>query len=127
MDGVPAVVGLWVDELTGDDGDDTYRWVPRRTANLVLSARLPSYEALSFGIGGRWQSAISNTESYSGQTVRQGSYTVLNAFAAWDFLENATLRANVGNLTDEKYINTLYQIGYYGAPRHWSLSLEYRF
>ncbi|HYM87066.1 MAG TPA: hypothetical protein VET30_10060, partial [Pseudoxanthomonas sp.] len=47
--------------------------------------------------------------------------------AFWDFLENATIRANAGNLTDEKYINTLYQIGYYGAPRHWSLSLEYRF
>ncbi|MCH6482853.1 TonB-dependent siderophore receptor [Pseudoxanthomonas sp. LH2527] len=114
-------------KMDGEEGTLTYNWVPRRTANLMLSARLPSYEALSFGIGGRWQSAISNTESYSGQTVRQGSYAVVNAFAAWNFLENATLRANVGNLTDEKYINTLYQIGYYGAPRHWSLSLEYRF
>ena len=114
-------------KMDGEEGTLTYNWVPRRTANLMLSARLPSYNAVSFGIGGRWQSAISNTESYSGQTVRQGSYAVVNAFAAWDFLENATLRANVGNLTDEKYINTLYQIGYYGAPRHWSLSLEYRF
>ncbi len=114
-------------KMDGEEGTLTYNWVPRRTANLMLSTRLPAYEAVSFGIGGRWQSAISNVESYSGQTVRQGSYTVLNAFAAWDFLENATVRANVGNLTDEKYINTLYQIGYYGAPRHWSLSLEYRF
>lgn len=114
-------------KMDGEEGTLTYNWVPRRTANLMLSARLPSYEALSFGIGGRWQSGISNVESYSGQTVRQGSYAVLNAFAAWDFFENTTIRANVGNLTDEKYINTLYQIGYYGAPRHWSLSLEYRF
>ena len=114
-------------KMDGEEGTLTYNWVPRRTANLMLSTRLPAYQAVSFGIGGRWQSAISNVESYSGQTVRQGSYAVLNAFAAWDFLENATVRANVGNLTDEKYINTLYQIGYYGAPRHWSLSLEYRF
>ena len=114
-------------KMDGEEGTLTYNWVPRRTANLMLSARLPSYEAFSFGIGGRWQSAISNIESYTGQTVRQDSYAVVNAFAALDFLENATVRANVGNLTDEKYINTLYQIGYYGAPRHWSLSLEYRF
>lgn len=114
-------------KMDGEEGTLTYNWVPRRTANLMLSTRLPAYKAVSLGIGGRWQSAISNVESYSGQTVRQGSYTTLNAFAAWDFLENATVRANVGNLTDEKYINTLYQIGYYGAPRHWSLSLEYRF
>jgi len=114
-------------KMDGEEGTLTYNWVPRRTANLMLSTRLPAYKAVSFGIGGRWQSAISNVESYSGQTVRQGSYAVLNAFAAWDFLENATVRANVGNLADEKYINTLYQIGYYGAPRHWSLSLEYRF
>lgn len=114
-------------EMEPEAGALTYNWVPERTANLQLSTRLPSYEPLSFGIGGRWQSEISNVESYSQQTVRQGSYAVLNAFAAWDFAGNATLRANVGNLTDEKYINTLYQIGYYGAPRHYSVSLQYRF
>ena len=124
---VDLVFGYTHLKMDGEEGTLTYDWVPRRTANLMLSARLPSYEALSFGIGGRWQSRIANVESYSGQTVRQGSYGVLNAFAAWDFAENATVRANVGNLTDETYINTLYQIGYYGAPRHWSLSLEYRF
>lgn len=126
-DHLDLVFGYTHLKMDGEEGTLTYNWVPRRTANLMLSARLPSYEAFSFGIGGRWQSAISNIESYTGQTVRQGSYAVVNAFAAWDFLENATVRANVGNLTDEKYINTLYQIGYYGAPRHWSLSLEYRF
>ncbi|MFT3668353.1 MAG: TonB-dependent siderophore receptor [Pseudoxanthomonas sp.] len=126
-DHLDLVFGYTHLKMDGEEGTLTYNWVPRRTANLMLSARLPSYEAFSFGVGGRWQSDISNVESYTQRTVRQGSYTVLNAFAAWDFLENATLRANVGNLTDEKYINTLYQIGYYGAPRHWSLSLEYRF
>lgn len=121
------VLGYTRLNMDGEEGTLTYNWVPRRTANIAISARLPQYETLSFGVGGRWQSEISNVESYSGQTVRQGSYAVLNAFAAWDFQDNTTIRANVGNLTDEKYINTLYQIGYYGAPRHWSLSIEYRF
>jgi outer-membrane receptor for ferric coprogen and ferric-rhodotorulic acid len=114
-------------KMSGRDGEDTYRWVPRRTANLMLSTRAPRYTALSFGIGGRWQSATSAAESYTGLIVRQDSYAVLNAFAAWDVAPNLTLRANLGNLTDEKYINSLYQIGYYGEPRNYSLSLDWRF
>ncbi|MCD9096748.1 TonB-dependent siderophore receptor [Luteimonas fraxinea] len=123
---VDLVVGYTALKLTGDDGDDTYRWVPRRTANLVLSARVPSYTALSFGIGGRWQSDISNVES-NGFTVRQDSYAVFNGFVGWDFQPNAMLRLNVNNVGDETYINTLRYSGYYGAPRNYTLSLNYRF
>jgi outer membrane receptor for ferric coprogen and ferric-rhodotorulic acid len=113
--------------LTGPlRGDDTYSWVPRRTANLLLSARLPSYEALAFGLGGRWQSKISNEES-SGFTVRQGSYAVFNGFVAWDFLPNATLRLNANNIGNEKYINTLRYSGFYGAPANYTLSVNWRF
>ncbi|HBK46008.1 MAG TPA: TonB-dependent siderophore receptor [Xanthomonadaceae bacterium] len=120
------VFGYTALKLDGLDGDDTYSWVPRRTANLLLSGRLPGYKALSLGIGGRWQSDIFNVES-SGYPVRQGSYAVLNAFAAWDFLPNATVRVNVNNIADEKYINTLRYSGYYGAPRNYTLSLNWRF
>lgn len=123
---VELVFGYTALKLTGEDGDDTYRWVPRRTANLMLSAHLPSYAPLSFGIGGRWQSDISNVES-SGFAVRQDGYAVINGFVAWDFLPNATVRFNVQNITDEKYINTLRYSGYYGAPRNYTLSLDWRF
>ena len=121
-----VVFGYTALKLTGQDGDDTYRWVPRRTANFMVSGRLPAYTALSYGIGGRWQSEISNVES-NGFTVRQGSYAVVNGFVGWDFVPNATLRLNVNNVGDEKYINTLRYSGYYGAPRHYTLSLNWRF
>ncbi|HEX7338852.1 MAG TPA: TonB-dependent siderophore receptor [Rhodanobacteraceae bacterium] len=124
-DNVNLVFGYTTLKLTGADGGDTYPWVPRHTANLLLSMRLPGYHPLSFGVGGRWQSAISNVES-SGFTVRQDSYAVLNGFVAWNFLPNATLRLNVGNLGNEKYINTLRYSGYYGAPRSYTLSLDWR-
>lgn len=123
---VDLVFGATALKLTGQDGDDTYRWVPRRTANLLLTARVPSYTALSYGIGGRWQSDISNVES-NGFTVRQDSYAVINGFVAWDFRPDATLRLNVNNITDEKYINTLRYSGFYGAPANYTLSLNWRF
>jgi outer membrane receptor for ferric coprogen and ferric-rhodotorulic acid len=121
------VFGFTKLKMSGPDGDDTYPWVPRETANLMLNARLPNYAPLSFGIGGRWQSETSKVESYTGMVTRQDAYAVLNAYAEWNILPNATLRANIDNLTDEKYINSLYSIGYYGAPIHYSVSLEYRF
>ena len=126
-DHVDLLLGYTYLKMDGADGDDTYPWVPRRTANLMLSARVPSYTALSFGVGGKWQSEISNADGYTGYLVRQGSYTLLNAFAAWDVQPNITVRANVGNLTDEKFINSLYDVSYYGTPRNYSVSLDWRF
>ncbi|MCD9028215.1 TonB-dependent siderophore receptor [Luteimonas sp. BDR2-5] len=114
--------------MDGEDGSDTYSWVPRRTANLLLSTRLSGHPALSFGFGGRWQGRISNVESYIPDVpVRQGGYTLFNAFAAWDIRPDVTLRANVNNITDKKYIQSLYSVSYYGAPREYALSLDWRF
>lgn len=125
-DHLDLVAGYTALRLDGLDGSDTYPWVPRRSANLLLSGRLSAYEALSWGIGGRWQSAMFNTES-SGFRVQQDSYAVANAFVAWDFAPDATLRLNANNITDEKYINTLRYSGYYGAPANYTLSLDWRF
>jgi len=125
-DDLDLVFGYTALKLDGLNGEDTYSWVPRHSANLLLSGRLPGYGALSWGVGGRWQGDIFNVES-SGFPVRQGSYAVVNGFVAWDFLPDATLRLNVNNLGDEKYINTLRYSGYYGAPRSYTLSASWRF
>ena len=123
---VDIVAGYTALRLDGLDGRDTYPWVPRHTANLLLSARLPALPALSWGLGGRWQGGIFNTES-SGVRVRQDSYAVFDAFVAWDIAPDATLRLNARNITDETYINTLRYSGYYGAPANYTLSLDWRF
>ena len=115
-------------ELDDPAPGPTYSWVPRRTANLMLSTRLSSLPALSFGVGGRWQSGISNKEdNVDYARVRQSGYTLLNAFFAWDITPDLTLRANVNNITDKKYIQSVYSVSYYGAPRQYALSLDWRF
>lgn len=121
------VLGITKLQMSGDDGDQTYAWVPRRTVNLTLTTRMPSYTALAFGVGGRWQSKIAKADDYTTVMVRQGDYALLNAFAAWDVRPNVTLHATVANITDEKYINGLYTIGYYGAPRNYSMRVDWRF
>jgi outer membrane receptor for ferric coprogen and ferric-rhodotorulic acid len=124
---VDLVLGYTSLQLEGAEGQDIYEWVPRHTANIALSARLPSFTALSFGISGRWQSDISKLDEYTSVIVRQDSYATVNAFARWNATEKLHVRANVYNLSDEKYITSLYQIGYYGAPRSYEVGLGYKF
>jgi outer-membrane receptor for ferric coprogen and ferric-rhodotorulic acid len=101
--------------------------LPRLTSNLALVAKVPGFTAISFGLNGRWQSDISKVDEYTTATIRQDSYAILNAFARWDVTEKMTVRANLANLSDEKFITSLYQIGFYGAPRNYSVSLSYKF
>jgi outer membrane receptor for ferric coprogen and ferric-rhodotorulic acid len=126
-DFVDVVLGFTSLELEGEQGEDIYEWVPRRTANLALSAKLPMFTALSFGVNGKWQSGISKVDEYTGTTIRQDSYALVNTFVRWDVTSQLFVRGNVNNVSDEKFITSLYQIGYYGAPRNYSMSLSYRF
>ncbi|MFC3053762.1 TonB-dependent siderophore receptor [Kordiimonas pumila] len=120
------VFGATTLDMDGTSGSDTYPWVPRHTANLSLSTQIPS-TPVSMGFNGRWQSKTSNIDSYSGYEIKQGSYAILDLFAAWDITPDLTLRANAGNVTNEKYINSLYYASYYGAPRSYSIGLDWRF
>ncbi len=126
-DYVDLVLGFTSLELKGQQNEDIYEWVPRETVNLALSTKVPGLTSVALGINGRWQSDISKVDEYTGVRVRQDSYAHLNAFARWDVTDQMTVRANVNNLTDEKYITSLYQIGFYGAPRNYSVSFAYRF
>ena len=103
-----------------------FPYVPRHTANWMLRVRVPSHPALLLGVSGRWQSDISQKES-TGVVVRQDSYAVFNTFAAYQVAPKTTLRFNVNNITNEKYINTLRYAGYYGAPRNYMVSLNHQF
>lgn len=127
-DYVAVTAGFTTLSLDGDEtGSDVSPWIPRRTAKFTLSTKLPGYTAIQLGLAGRWQSETSNIDTSSGGPVRQDSYAVLNAFASWDISDHLWLHANADNLTDEKYITSLYSIGYYSAPLEYSVAVGYRF
>ncbi|WP_431262532.1 TonB-dependent siderophore receptor [Roseateles chitinivorans] len=107
--------------LTGPDGNDIYEWVPRHTLNFRADTLVPMLPALRVGLGGRWQSEVSKIGS-----AKQGAYVKVNAFASYELSKAATLRANVNNLFDKKYIGGLAYGAIYGAPRTYSVSLDYQ-
>lgn len=108
-------------ELTGPDGSDIYEWVPRTIVSLRADTRLPALPQLKFGAGLRWQSDISKNGG-----ARQDSYLLVNVFAAYALNQVATVRLNIDNLTDEKYLRTVQYGAIYGAPRQFSIAFDYK-
>ena len=108
-------------KLTGPDGNDIYEWVPRRTLNLRVDSRVPTIEKLRVGLGARWQSDVSKVAG-----AEQDAYLLADAFAALELTDAATVRFNVRNLTDKKYLRTVQFGAIYGAPRSFGVSLEYK-
>ncbi|MBT9494011.1 MAG: TonB-dependent siderophore receptor [Paucibacter sp.] len=107
--------------LTGADGKDTSEWVPRNTVNFRVDSRMPMLPALRLGVGGRWQADV-----YKVGSAKQDAYLVANAFAAYELTQAATLRLNVNNLFDKKYIGGLVYGAMYGAPRNFAVTLDYK-
>lgn len=121
------VFGFTALKLKDPNGVDTYDWVPRQTANLALTSRIPGLPQLRAGISGRWQSETSTLDGTTSQTIRQGDYLTLNLFGQWQASEKLGVRANVNNLTGEKHITSLYSVGYYSEPTNYAVTLNYRF
>lgn len=114
-----GVTHLDLDVPTAGD----YPWVPRTTVNFRADTRLAALPALKLGIGGRWQSDVTNATG----TVKQDAFFVANAFASYELNKQASVRLNVNNLFNEKYLGGLAYGAIYGAPRNASVSLAYKF
>lgn len=117
-----------------DPADANVRtYVPRRTFRLSTSYRIPAVEGLRIGATLRWQDriyrdqqvvALDGSEIYT----TQGSYAVLGLMAGYDFNPHWSATFNVDNVTDRKYIASLYwSQGFYSAPRNYMLNVRYRF
>ncbi|WP_374535666.1 TonB-dependent siderophore receptor [Chitinimonas taiwanensis] len=114
-------VGYTQLKLTGPDGKDIYEWVPRRTLSARIDTRLAALPALRLGAASRWQSDVSKIKG-----AKQDAYALVNVFAAYEVNKAATLRLNIDNLFDKKYLRTVQFGAIYGAPRTAALALEYK-
>lgn len=114
-------LGLTRTKLTGADGSPAYEWVPKTVVNFRYVSRVAALPALEMGIGGRWQSETRKIGS-----ARQDSYLLANGFAAYELNDRTTLRLNVDNLFDRKYVGGLAYGAIYGAPRNVSVTLGYK-
>ncbi|MBU2894703.1 TonB-dependent siderophore receptor [Colwellia sp. D2M02] len=110
-------------DIEDAEGENTSAWEPKNSVKFSLDYTLPTMPELMVGLGGRWQS---KTENATG-VVKQGSYLLVNAFARWNVSKSFAIQANIDNITDEKYITSLKNVGFYGAPINGSVKATYSF
>ena len=109
------------------DGELERDYVPGKVVRLFASYRPPMMEQLKVGAGINWQDDIQRTSAY-GYVIEQEAYATLRAFANYRVSENLNFSLSADNLTDEKYISSLYwDQGFYAAPRNFSASVNWRY
>ena len=118
-----AIFGYTFVDIEDDAERNTNKWVARHVANFSVDYTLPNTPEVIIGFGGKWQSKTKNET----KGVKQDSYLLVSVFARWDVVENLAIQANINNITDEKYINSMLNVGYYGAPINGTVSLTYKF
>ena len=116
------VVGFVRLKVTDADGNNASPWIPRSVLKIRYDARVPAVPALKLGFNFKRESDAYNNAGY-----QQEAFSLVNAFAAYDINDQATLRLNVNNVFDEKYVEGLPYGGIYGAPANASMTFSYNF
>ncbi len=112
--------------LKDDAGRDARTFVPRKTLRLNTTYKIPDVEGLKVGMSLKWQSDIYVVQTAS-ITTRQGAYGLLGLVANYDFDKNLSATLNLNNVTNQKYLTSLYWTqSYYGAPRNAMLTLNWK-
>jgi outer membrane receptor for ferric coprogen and ferric-rhodotorulic acid len=120
-------------DIEDPQGGDTRTYVPRNMLRMVTVVDLSTVPGLRVGANLRWQDDIHREQSLvlpdgSPVVTRQDAYAVLGLMAGYRFGNGWEATLNLDNVTDEKYIPSLYwEQGYYAAPRSASLTVGYRF
>lgn len=113
------------------DGNASRTYVPRSLLRASLVKRINALPGLRVGGSLRWQGDIYRSAFLAdGSTTRigQDSYGVFGLMAGYRAGNGWETTLNLDNVTDRKYLASLYwEQGYYAAPRNVSLTVGYRF
>lgn len=115
------------------DGDELVKdYTPENQLKMAATYQVPFIDGLTLGANYRWQDSISRVQvkdpaGNALATTKQGAYGILDLMATYEITQNVGVTFNVNNSSDEKYIHSLYWAqGYYGAPRNYSLSVNWQ-
>ncbi|QKF78104.1 TonB-dependent siderophore receptor [Arcobacter defluvii] len=95
----------------------------RTTANLWSKYIFDRFE---LGAGLNYRSKIE--ETFMGNHVGQGGYTIVNTMFKYNIDKNMNLQLNIDNIFDKKYYEGIAQSNInYGEPRNFTLAMKYTF
>lgn len=123
--GVKINAGYTQLSIEDTDGNDTRTFSPRRMLRLASTWQvLPQ---VKLGAKLNWRSET-RRDLGNGITIHQPSYALLDLMARYDFDKQWSATLNLNNVTDEKYLTSLYwDQAFYGAPRNVSISVNWAY
>lgn len=125
--GWTASAGLTRLSIKDSAGQATRVYVPRTLLRSSTSYRLATLPALKVGASLNWQSEARRAPE-EGFVARQAAYAVLGLMANYEIGNNVSVALNLDNLTDKKYLSSLYwNQAYYAAPRSASISVKWTY
>jgi outer membrane receptor for ferric coprogen and ferric-rhodotorulic acid len=125
--GLEVASGYTFVRIEDDDGDEARKYVPTHTVRGSLTYRLPALPQAKVGTRIQWQSG---TEVDTNRNVRQDAYALVDVMASYDFDDHWSTALNMNNVTDRKYLLSLYQSAgstNYGAPRNLTASVTWKY
>lgn len=124
IDGLNLGAGFTRVELEDGNGDQARPYVPSKLVKMSASYRVPALPALKIGGVLKWQDDITTADG----RVEQEAYTLLDLALHYDLSPRLSLALNLENVSNEKYLNSLYwDQAYYGAPRNLEASVTWRY
>lgn len=125
--GVEVSGGYTYVRIDDTDGERTRKYIPKHTFRGSVTYRLPGLPQARVGTRVQWQSA---TEVDTNSNVRQSAYALVDLMASYDINDNWSTSLNLNNVTDRKYLMSLYQAAgstNYGAPRNVMASVSWKY
>lgn len=122
LDGLQATAGYTFVDITDADDRRAVTYSPKHLVGASTSYRLPALPQLKVGANLRWQDETRNS------VAQQDAYAVVGLMASYAIDEHWSVSANLDNLTDERYLTSLYWTqGYYAAPRNASMTVSWTY
>ncbi|PRA22361.1 TonB-dependent siderophore receptor [Pseudomonas poae] len=127
LPGLSLAGGYTYVHIEDNNGDKARQYVPTHSVRGSLTYRLPGVPQAKVGSRVQWQS---HTEVDSNSRVYQSAYALVDLMGSYDFDEHWSTSLNLNNLTNQKYLLSLYQAAgstNYGAPRNLTASVTWKY
>jgi outer membrane receptor for ferric coprogen and ferric-rhodotorulic acid len=127
LPGLELAGGYTFVRIEDAEGDEARKYIPTHTLRGSLTYRLPALPQAKIGTRIQWQSA---TEVDTNSRVRQEAYALVDLMASYDIDDHWSTSLNMNNVTDRKYLLSLYQSAgstNYGAPRNLTASVTWKY
>ncbi|WP_332747022.1 TonB-dependent siderophore receptor, partial [Hydrogenophaga sp.] len=122
LQGLQATAGYTFVDIRDAEDKHAVTYSPKHMLRASTTYRIPGLEQLKVGASMSWQD-----DSRNG-IAEQDAYGLVNLMASYEIDRNWTVSANLNNLTDEKYLSSLYWTqAYYGAPRNASMTVSWNY